>query len=123
MDAAVTANLEIDQFWAWINNHYNCILRAGGMGFVLFDQPDVHWHLWTDPEGMYIVQLLRGKDTTAEFYLNPGEVLYVVSSPGEGEETLFELVGGAEGEATPMFHFLMSHPFEAEELARPIVTH
>ena len=40
-DSQLNQSLMIDEFWTWLTAHYNCILRAGGPGFVVFDQPDI----------------------------------------------------------------------------------
>lgn len=109
-------SLSIDAFWAWLHLHYNCILRAGGTGFLLFDQADVHWHLGTDPDGICFVQLIRGKETTAEFFFNPADVHYVQTSAGEEEQVLFECMGEDEGQTAPLCHFLLTHDYDAEEL-------
>ncbi len=112
----LSQSLSIEEFWAWLGLHYNCILRAGGPGFVLFDQADVHWHLGTDPDGIYFAQIIRGKETTAELYFNPGDVLYVQSNPGEAEQVLFECMGEDEGQQTVLCHFLLTHDYDVEEL-------
>ena len=109
-------SLSIDELWAWLHLHYNCILRAGGPGFVVFDQPEVHWHLGTDPDGIYFVQLLRGKETTAEFTFNPGDVHYVQATAGDEEQVLFECMGGEDGQTVPLCHFLMTHDYDAGEM-------
>ena len=122
--ATLTSHLDIQEFWRWLGNHFNCILRAGGAGFLLFDQPDLHWHQSEDPDGLLVMQLIRGKETTAELYINPRDVLSVTSSAEEGEQTLFELLGSDGGEAVPLCHFLMAHPFDDDEgLADRPLTH
>jgi len=114
-DSQLNQSLMIDEFWAWLTAHYNCILRAGGPGFVVFDQPDIHWHLGVDPDGIMFVQLIKGKESTMEFFLNPGDVLYVQSSPEEDDQTLFECIGGSNGQPEPLCHFLTAHPYDDEQ--------
>ncbi len=118
----VTPPLDIQEFWQWLNAHYNCILRAGGPDFVVFDQPDLHWHLSVELDGVLVVQLIRGKDTTAEFYINPADVAFVTSTPEEGDQTLFQLEADPDDDTGPVGHFLMAHPFDDEEAlaARPL---
>ncbi len=113
--SSVAQSLTMDEFWAWLNLHYNCILRAGGPGFVLYDQADVHWHLGTDPDGITFVQLIRGKETTAELYFNPADVHYVQPTAGEEEQVLFECMGASDGQV-PLCHFLMTHDYDVAEL-------
>jgi hypothetical protein len=108
--------LTIAELWAWLQLHYNCILRVGGSGFALFDQDDVHWHLGADPDGTHFVQIVRGKEILAEVFFNPADVHYVQTSPGEEEQVLFECFGGDEGQSAPLCHFLMTHGYDAGEL-------
>lgn len=114
----IQSSLSLQEFWRWLGFHFNCILRAGGPGFLVYDQPDLHWHLVTDPDGLLVVQLIKGKDTLAEFYVNPTEILYVTSTPGEEEQALFELHGDPEEGELPLYHFLLAHPYEDEEPIR-----
>lgn len=115
---SIQSSLTLDELWRWLGFHYNCILRAGGPGFVLYDQPDLHWHLTADPDGLLVVQLVRGKDTTAEFFMNPAEILYVTSTIEEEDHALFELHGHPDTDDLPLYHFLLAHPYEEEEPAR-----
>ena len=111
---AIRPSLEMEEFWSWLGAHYNCILRAGGLDFTVFDQPDVHWRLGVDPDGTCFVQLIRGKEATAEFFISTSEILYVQAVPEEGEHTRFELVGEIDGNPVPVCHFLLTHPYDEE---------
>ncbi len=113
---SLSRSLSVEEFWAWLQLHYNCILRAGGPGFVFFDQADVHWHLGTDPDGILFAQVIRGKETTAELYFNPGDVHYVQTTAGEEDQVLFECLGGPEGSQAVLCHFLMTHDYDSKEL-------
>ena len=108
-------SLPIDEFWSWLGAHYNCILRAGGPGYAIFDQPDVHWRLGEDPDGILFAQLVRGKETTAELFFNPADVLYVQPIPEEEDQMLFELIGGPEGQTGAIGHFLMTHSYDEND--------
>ena len=61
-----------------------------------------------------MVQVIRGKDLISELVIDPRQVMYVESSPQEGDNVLFELIGGEEGEAFPIYHFLMAHGYDDE---------
>ena len=115
--------LSFDQFWDWLLDHPNCILRAGTTDSALYDLDAFHWHFSEEESGAPIIQLVRGKDLVGEIIIDPQDVQFVQvtadNSGAGGEEGgagrfLFELIGGTEGETFPMYHFLMAHGLEEE---------
>ena len=112
---ANTGTLELDAFWKWASAHYNCIVRAGSDSCVIYDQPYVHWHLAQERDGTLVVQLIRGKDLISELVIDPRQVMYVESRPDEEEQVLFELIVEAQGEAVPVYHFLMAHGYDDDQ--------
>ena len=91
MEAPFT--MTFDAFWRWLNAHPNCILRAGTMNAVLYDDEDLHWHFASEPDGTLLVQVLRGKLLLGELFVKSEEIRYVQAVAGESnEENLFELV-------------------------------
>jgi hypothetical protein len=119
-----TKALNLDQFWRWVTVHYNCIIRAGNDSCLLFDLPDLHWHL-TREDGLLYVQLIRAKDLIAELAIDPTVVLYVEATPQQEEEqVIFDLVADVDGEPMSVFHFLMAHGYdEAADAQRRSWTH
>ena len=62
-----SVTLSFENFWAWLQAHSNCVLRAGTPEVVLFDHDDYHWHMSAEDEGVLLVQLIRGKELVGEF--------------------------------------------------------
>jgi hypothetical protein len=111
---AVGTAMQLDKFWRWLQEHHNCIVRAGTRDAVLYDQDDLHWHLYEDGEHNIVIQLMRGKELMGEFSISRPDVMFVEATPaaeGEGQFE-FNLVGGPEGEPLAMYHFLMAHGVE-----------
>lgn len=108
-------SLSLDEFWPWLKRHFNCIVRVGGGGFVLYDMHDAHWHLTDDPEdGLYIVQLYREKELCAEVVFRPDDVVFVQLTQQENEQTVFDCIGRVSGdeEHASICHFLLSHGYD-----------
>jgi hypothetical protein len=104
--------IPFDKFWAWLQAHANCILRAGTPDTLLFDHDDYHWHLGAEDEFTLIVQLVRGKDLVAEMLLAATEIAYVQYEPTPTEEFIFECVLENETAREVAYHFVMAHDFE-----------
>jgi len=103
-------------FWPWLKRHFNCILRAGGPDYTLFDMPDIHWHLEEDlQDGLGVVQLFRNKAICGEMLFRTDEIAYVQVGAGENEQTLFELVAETPEGHMPLAHFLLAHPMDDDE--------
>lgn len=115
--------LPFGKFWAWVQLHPNCILRAGTPEAVLFDDDDLHWHFSVEPAdpslgdgagGAYLVQLIRGKKLLGELAVMPPDISYVQVEPQEGDEVRFDCLSQADPSAPALFHFVLSHGFEEE---------
>jgi hypothetical protein len=113
----VAFTLPFAKFWTWLNQHPNCILRAGTPEVVLFDDEDVHWHFSTEEDGTMLVQLIRGKKLLGELAIAPQDVTYVQVEPGEGEEVRFDLQGEGDDAGLAPYHFVLSHGYDEEETA------
>jgi hypothetical protein len=108
--------LTFDQFWRWLLEHRNCMVRAGGGDHMLFDADPLHWEFFDEPDGRAIVQLILGKTLVGELVLERGEVLFVqatadVENPQSGQ-WLFECIGGPRDDSYPLYSFVMSHGME-----------
>ena len=113
------ATLPFEKFWAWLQAHANCIVRAGTADAVLFDHEDYHWHLVGEGDTAAIVQLVRGKELVGELLLQLTDIAYVQYSEREGEEYAFEcVVEAASGQETG-YHFVMAHEYDEEDLSAP----
>ena len=101
--------LSLDNFWAWLIDHPNCILRAGTPDTVLFDDDDLHWQFGSDGPTL-ITQVLRGKRLMGEMLMNSEAVAYVELHTGEREdEFFFDLIVETESERVVAYFFVMAH--------------
>jgi hypothetical protein len=108
--------LAFEKFWAWLQAHANCILRAGTPEAVLLDHDDFHWHLAAEEEGTMLVQLVRGKDLVGELLVFSTEIAYVQGEPGEAEgEHVFECIIESEAAREVAYHFVMAHEYDEVE--------
>jgi hypothetical protein len=121
------SSLTFDRFWAWLQDHPNCILEAGTTECYLFDHVDHHWHLGEDEDQKPYVQLVRGKQLVGELLLEGADVFYVQARPEalpeEPERFVFELVGGVAEEPYVLYRFLMAHGIEAESSHQGVLKH
>jgi hypothetical protein len=116
-NAATT--LSFEAFWAWLQRHPNCIVRAGTPEAVLYDADDLHWHFTAEGRDTQVVQLLRGKHLVGELLLTPADVAYVQGAAGEEDEYVFDLVSETETESVSAYYFVLSHGYEADEQPAP----
>ncbi len=120
MDSKKTAKspattLPFDQFWAWLQRHANCIVRAGTPESVVYDDEDLHWHLAVEDDETLLVQVFRGKRVMAEIFLHPADVAYVQVEQRDEEEFQFELISEDERERVASWQFVLSHGYEDDE--------
>jgi hypothetical protein len=111
-----TTTLPFDKFWAWLQAHANCILRAGTPEALLFDHEDYHWHIAAEDELTLLVQLVRGKELVGEMLVMPAEIAYVQVLDGETDEVTFELVAEHETSREVAYHFVMAHGYDDSDL-------
>lgn len=116
--------LSIEEFWRWLVEHPNCILRVGSADVSLFDLDELHWGFEEDGDGNRIVQLLRGKSLVGELVLDVRDARYVQWMPDQESSDrgyyLFEIVAGPKEEAYAVYHFLMAHGLDHQEMSHPV---
>lgn len=108
----VARTLSFEQFWLWLGAHHNCIVRGGTPDVLLFDHEDYHWHLFTEDDGAYIVQLVRGKELVGELVVVANDIAYVQSEPNEHDEHVFECIVESAEHRDSAYQFVMAHPFD-----------
>ena len=113
--------LPFDAFWSWLLLHPNCIVRAGTVDAVLYDDDDLHWHFAVDGATVY-VQVIRGKRLLGELILDSERVSYVEDLGEEREgEWAFELISESETDRVALYYFILTHGFEDDEEESPPV--
>lgn len=110
--ASATLTLPFEKFWAWLQAHANCILRAGTPDALLFDHDDYHWHLATEEEMTMLVQLVRGKELVGEMVVLASEIAYVQCNPGDSDDFIFECVVETPAGREVAYHFVMAHEYD-----------
>ena len=113
------APLTFDVFWRWLQEHRNCLVRAGAGDTTVFDHDALHWDFFDEDDGRAVCQAILGKTLVAEFLVERAEVLFVQASldaedPARGH-WLFECVGGAGKDSYPLYHFVMTHGMESAQ--------
>jgi hypothetical protein len=105
--------LPFDTFWAWLTAHPNCILRAGTLEAILYDDDDFHWHFGHEDASTLLVQVIRGKRLVGEILIRPDQITYVEGMAGAQEgEFVFELIAETETERLSACHFVLTHGYE-----------
>ena len=107
--------LTFDEFWEWVQGHFNCILRAGTHDMAVFDDDSVHWRFSQFEGDSCLVQVARGKIAVAEFVLHPSRVSYVQVSELGPEEYLYELVYDEDDSREIAYFFVLTHDFDEDE--------
>ena len=87
-----TDSLTLQDFWPWLGDHCNCILRAGTPDSILYDDDDFHWRFTQENPRTLLVQLVRGKRLIGEVFIEPELVSSVRMTPGEKDEVIFRKV-------------------------------
>jgi len=100
------------EFWPWLTEHPNCILRAGSTDSVVYDDDDYHWRFAEEDAHTLLIQVMRGKRPVAELFIEPSHVSSVRVSPGEKGEFNFDLVTEIHGQMQVIFYFVLSHGLE-----------
>ena len=106
--------LSFQAFWDWLQQHTNCILRAGTPEASLYDDDDLHWYVGPD-RGALVVQAIRGKRLMGEIVVEPDRVAYVddLGEEREGEHT-FEAISETRTERLAAYSFVLSHGVDAD---------
>lgn len=111
--------LTFDAFWRWLQEHGNCLLRAGSSEVMLMDHELMHWDFFDEDDGRVVVQSIVGKALVGEAVIQRSDVLFVQASPDleqpGSQAWLFECVGGNKEESYPLFSFLLTHGMEAAQ--------
>ncbi|UFN58382.1 hypothetical protein LPW13_04890 [Microbulbifer celer] len=113
----MTDSLALKDFWPWLAEHANCILRAGSPDVILYDDDDFYWRFTHESPQTLLVQLMRGKRLVGEMFVEPDLVTSVRISPGDKDGTIFDLMAQADGEEQVLYYFVMAHGFDEREPA------
>lgn len=123
---ASSSPLTFDQFWRWLAEHRDCVVRAGSEDIMLFDHDLAHWDFFEESDGRAIVQCIIGKTLAGELVLERSEILFVQSSPNSEDpqsgEWFFECQGGPRDDSYPLYVFVMSHGMEGSP-SHPTLKH
>jgi hypothetical protein len=113
----VAAPLTFDQFWRWLQEHRNCVVRAGSPDVMLMDADLLHWDFFDEEDGRAVAQLILGKALVGEVVVERSEVLFVQASPdveaAQSGHWVFECFGGPREDAYPLYVFVTTHGMEA----------
>lgn len=115
--------LSLQDFWPWLADHCNCILRAGTPDSILYDDDDFFWRFTHENPNTLLVQVVKGKCLVGEVFIEPDLVSSVRITPGEKEEVIFDLMAEADGEEQVLYYFVMAHGYELHEPAAAVTRH
>ncbi len=105
-------SIPFQEFWPWLTEHPNCIVRAGTTDAVVYDDDDYHWRFGEEDVRTLLVQVMRGKRPVAELFIEPEHVTSVQITPGEKGEYNFDLVAEVQGQPQVVYYFVLTHAFE-----------
>src|SRR5512140_1702468 len=96
--ATQASPLTFEQFWRWLQEHRNCLVRCGAGDAALFDHEALHWDFFDEEDGRAVCQVIFGKALIGELVIERSEVLFVQAQPDPEDPArnhwLFECVGG-----------------------------
>ncbi|MBY6189819.1 hypothetical protein KUV22_05240 [Microbulbifer agarilyticus] len=118
-----SGSLVLQDFWPWLSDHCNCILRAGTPDVIMYDHDDFHWRFTQENPRTLLVQLVRGKRLIGEVFIEPDLVSAVRMTPGDKDEVIFDLMAEADGEEQVMYYFVMAHGYDGHAQPEPTVRH
>ena len=101
-----------DEFWEWVQTHYNCILRMGSIDAVLYDDDASHWRMSEVETDQWLVQLCRGKHVAGEIVVSTPLISYVQFFELEAGEYCYELIREGAGDRECLFHFVLTHTYD-----------
>nr|WP_010132971.1 hypothetical protein [Microbulbifer agarilyticus] len=122
-ESSNSGSLALQDFWPWLSDHCNCILRAGTPDVILYDHDDFHWRFTQENPRTLLVQLVRGKRLIGEVFIEPDLVSEVRMTPGDKDEVIFDLMAEADGEEQVMYYFVMAHGYDGHAQPEPTVRH
>ena len=108
-------SLTFKEFWPWLAEHPNCIVRAGSADSVVYDDDDYHWRFGEEDMRTLLVQVMRGKRPVAELFIEPEHLTSVQVTPGENGEYNFDLLMEWQGQTQVAYYFVLTHGFEENE--------
>lgn len=112
---AMKTTLALKDFWPWLTEHTNCILRAGTHDSVIYDDDDYHWRFTEEDTRTLLVQVVRGKRLVGELFVEPEYVTCVEVTPGEKNEYNFDLITEQDGQRQLLYFFVLAHAYEESE--------
>ncbi|WP_105101395.1 hypothetical protein [Microbulbifer pacificus] len=115
--------LTLQDFWPWLADHCNCILRAGTPDSILYDDDDFFWRFTHENANTLLVQLVKGKRLVGEVFIEPDLVSSVRITPGEKEDVIFDLMAEADGEEQVLYYFVMAHGYDVHEPSTVVARH
>ncbi|WP_160153026.1 hypothetical protein [Microbulbifer sp. ALW1] len=113
----------LQEFWPWLADHCNCILRAGSPDSILYDDEDFHWRFAQENPQTLLVQLVRGKRLVGEIFVEPELISAVRATPGDKDEVIFDLMAEADGQEQVLYYFVMAHGFDDSEPSQSASRH
>ncbi len=118
------STVSFENFWAWLVQHPNCLMRAGTADAMLYDDEDYHWYVGQDG-GAFVAQVIRGKRLVGDMLIDPARVAYVsvVGEAREGEHH-FELISETETDRFAAYTFVLTHGMtedDEQQTHRPAV--
>ncbi len=113
------APLTFDQFWRWLLEHRNCVVRAGAGDMALMDHELLHWDFFEEDDGRVVCQAILGKSLVGELVVERAEVLFVQASPdlenASSGAWIFECIGGSREDSYPLYFFVLTHGMEGAQ--------
>jgi len=111
--------LTFDQFWRWLLDHRNCVVRAGAGDVALMDHELIHWDFFEEDDGRAVCQAILGKSLVGELVVERSEVLFVQASPDLENASSggwnFECIGGSREDSYPLYFFVLTHGMEGAQ--------
>lgn len=112
-ETSTHVTLTFERFFAWLQEHANCLIRVGSNDTFLYDDELFHWGFERDEDGTPVVQLVFGKNLVGEMVLDVTDDMFVRGAADvenvERGYHLFEVIGGSKAEPVPLYHFLVAH--------------
>ena len=116
--AVPTQTVEFDEFWTWLQGHFNCVLRAGTHDMAVFDDESLHWRFSGYDAESCLIQVGKGKVVLAEMALYPVRISYVQVTELGPDEFLYEMVYDENGVKEVTYFVVLAHDFDAEDPAK-----